>query len=38
MLGVDVAEILQLVCVIVLECKSFFYVLHVRYVLVSKMF
>ena len=26
-----------MVCVIVLECKSVLYVLHVRYVLVSKM-
>ena len=37
MLGDGVAEIVQVVCVIVLECKSVLYVLHVRYVMVSKM-
>ena len=37
MLGIDVAEIVQVVCVIVLECKSIFHLLHVRYVLVIKM-
>ena len=37
MLGVGVPEILQVVCVILLECKSILHVLHVRYVLVSKM-
>ena len=37
MLGVGVTDIVQVVCVIVLECKSVFHVLHVRYVLVSKM-
>ena len=37
MLGVGVTEIAQVVCVIVLECKSILHVLHVRYVLVSKM-
>ena len=37
MVGVGVAEIFQVVCVIVLEYKYFFHVLHVRYVLVSKM-
>ena len=36
-LGVGVAEIVQVVHVIVLECKSVLHVLHVRYVLVSKM-
>ena len=36
MLGVGVAEIMQVVCVIVLECKSVLHVLHVRYMLVSK--
>ena len=37
MIGVGVADIEQVVCVIVLECKSVLYVLHFRYVLVSKM-
>ena len=37
MLGVGVAEIVQVVCVIVLECKSILHVLHVRYVFLSKM-
>ena len=37
MLGVGVADIVQVVCVILLECKSVFHVLHVRYVLVSKL-
>ena len=37
MLGVGVSEILHVVCVIVLECKSVFHVLHVRCVLLSKM-
>ena len=36
MLGVGVADIVQVVCSIVLECKSVLHVLHVRYVLVSK--
>ena len=36
MLGVGAAEIAQVVCVIVLERKSVFHVLHVRYVLVIK--
>ena len=36
-LGVGVSEIVQVVCVIVLECKPFFRVLHVMYVLVIKM-
>ena len=36
MLGVGVTEIVQVVCVIVLECKSVMHVLHVRYVLVIK--
>ena len=36
MLGVGVAEIAQVVCVIVLERKSVLHVLHVRYVLVIK--
>ena len=36
MLGVGVAEIVQVVCVIVLERKSVLHVLHVRYVLASK--
>ena len=35
MLGVGVTEIVQVVFVIVLECKSVLHVLHVRYVLVS---
>ena len=35
MFGVGVAEIAQVVCVIVLECKSVLNVLHVRYVLVN---
>ena len=38
MLGVGIAEILQVVCIIVLECKYALHVLHVRYVLVIKMF
>ena len=37
MFGVSVAEILQVVCVIVLECKYVSHVLHVWYVFVSKM-
>ena len=37
MLCVGVTEILKVVRIIVLECKSVFHVLHVRYVLVSKM-
>ena len=37
MFGVGVAEIVQVLCVIVLECKSVLHVLHVRYVLVIKM-
>ena len=36
MLGFGVAEILQVVYVIVLECKFIMHVLHVRYVLVIK--
>ena len=34
MLGVGIADIVQVVCVIVLECKYVFHALHVRYVLV----
>ena len=37
MLGVGVAEIAQVVCVIVLECKYILHMLHIRYVLVIKM-
>ena len=37
MLGVGVAEILQVVCVIVLECKSVLHVLNVRYELAIEM-
>ena len=37
MLGVGVTEIVQVVCVILLERKSVLHVLHVRYVLVIKM-
>ena len=37
MLGVGVAEIVQVVCAIVLDCKPVLHVLHVRYVLVIKM-
>ena len=37
MLGVGVPEIVQVVYVIVLECKSILHVLHVRYMLLSKM-
>ena len=37
MLGVDVAEIFQVVCLILLKCKSVLHVSHVRYVLVIKM-
>ena len=37
MLCVGVIEIVQVVCVILLDSKSVFHVLHVRYVLVSKM-
>ena len=37
MLGVGVAKIVQVVCVIGLECKSGLHVLHVRYMLVIKM-
>ena len=36
MLGVGVADIVQVVCVIVSERKSVLHVLHVRYVLVIK--
>ena len=36
MLGVGVVEIVQVVCVIVLEPKSFLHVLNVRYVLLIK--
>ena len=36
MLGVGVAEIVQVVCVIGLKCKSVLHVLHVSYVLVIK--
>ena len=36
-LGVGITEILQVVCVIVLDCKYVFHVLHVRYVLVIEM-
>ena len=36
-LGVGVAEIVQVVCVIVLKCKSVLHVLHIRYVLLIKM-
>ena len=36
MLGVGTADILQVVCVILLEYKSVVHVLHVRYVLVIK--
>ena len=38
MLGVGVAEIVQVLCVIGLECKSVLNILHVSYVLVIKMF
>ena len=38
MLGVGITEIVQAVCVIGLECKSILHVLHVRYVLVFKMY
>ena len=38
MLGVGVTEIVRVLCVIVLQCKSVLNVLHVRYVLVRKMF
>ena len=37
MLGVGVTEIVQVVCIILFECKSVLHVLHVRYELVSKM-
>ena len=37
MLGFGVAEIVQVVYVIVLECKFILHVLHVRYVLAIKM-
>ena len=37
MLGVGATEIMQVVCIIVLECKSVLHMLHGRYVLVSKM-
>ena len=37
MLGVGVAYIVQVVCVIVLDHKYVLHVLHVRYVLVIKM-
>ena len=33
MLGVGITEIVQVVCVIVLDCKSVLHVLHVRYAL-----
>ena len=36
MLGVVVVEIVQMLCVIVLECKFNFHALHASYVLVSK--
>ena len=36
MLDVGVSDIVQVVCVIYLYCKSVLHVLHVRYVLVSK--
>ena len=36
MLGVVVVEIVQMLCVIVLECKSNFHALHASYVLVSE--
>ena len=36
MVGVGVADIVQVVCVIELECKSVLHVLHVKYVLVIK--
>ena len=38
MLVNGVAEIVQMVCFILLECKYLFLVLHVRYVLVIKMY
>ena len=37
MLGVGVAYKVHLICVIVLDCKYIFHVLHVRYVLVITM-
>ena len=37
MFGVGVAEIVQVVCVVMLECKSDFHVLHVLYVLIIQM-
>ena len=37
MLGVGIAETVQVVCVIVLECKSVLHEFHVRYVLEIKM-
>ena len=37
MLDVGVADKVQVVHVIVLNCRSVFHVLHVRYVLVSRM-
>ena len=37
MLGVGVADILQVAFFMVLECKSFLHVLHVRYLLAIKM-
>ena len=36
-LGVGVAEIVQVVCVIVLECESVFHLLHVSYISVIKL-
>ena len=37
MLGIGVAEIVQVVFVTVLECKYILHVLHVKYVLLIKM-
>ena len=37
MLGFGFADILQVVCVFVLECNYVLHMLHVRYVLVIKM-
>ena len=37
MLGAGVVEIVQMIRVIVLECKPVLHVLHVSYVLVSKL-
>ena len=38
MLGVVIAEIVQVVCDVMLECKYVFHVLHVRYVSLIKIF